>query len=277
MSSVSGFYSYVASVALYAGLIIAGIALAWLTTKAIGDLAQASIFGLILLPLVVYVFTAGFLAEFSGFGLSAKFNQAASTKVSDLGDVGSLALKRIQFDEDEFHKFAAIQACANYFVIRDTFGDRAATNEGEFLRLAYSAASAIKSAMLCGDFYGIVVVDKRERFLGLFGRHRLLPLIAFPFDRYCTFNYKRCAEQVDVSAVLAETELGPILQYPGARADSDDAIKFVVQETTALGDILKNPDFRKTDVFAVVDSSGKFKGLLPKQAVMEKVLLSAFR
>jgi hypothetical protein len=275
--STSYVLSFLIPIAIYGGLIVGGILLAALAAWCIKELSQTAILGLILLPLIVYALTTGFLSEFSGFGLSAKFNQAATTKVSDLGDAGSIILKRIQFDDADFHKFATIQACANYFVIRDTFGDRAAIAESEFFRLALSVARAIKSAMICGDFFGVVVVDGRDRFVGLFRRDRLLPLLAYPFDRYCDFGYKRCADQVDVSAVLAETELGPILRHPGVRADSDDAIKYVVQETTALGDILRRPDFKNTDVFAVVDASGKFKGLLPKQAVLDKVLLAVVR
>ena len=80
------------------------------------------------------------------------------------------------------------------------------------------------------DFYGVVEVDKYDHFLGLFPRERFEPLQAYPLDPYCIFGYD-CSKRPDMSAVLAQTELGVILKDPEVRVQTVEATKHVVQES----------------------------------------------
>lgn len=257
------------------GLLAIGLAIAWLARRMLGGLSEPSALSLILAPLIIYGIASGAIAEFTGFGVTAKFNTAAETKITELA--GKLAIKS-RIEDTNFKAAATIQVCSNYFIIRDDIGKQ--TAHPLFMEFAFQVASAIKSAMLCGDFYGVVVVDRNDHFLGLFSAERFASLIAYPLDRYCIFDYKRCHDKLDIVDVLAETELGPILKDPDVRVQTPDASKHVVQESQTLADIVKDPVFSQASVFAVLDKYGKFVGLLPKQAIFDKtlaVLLSSRR
>jgi hypothetical protein len=244
-----------------------GFALAWLVRHMLGSLGEASAISLILMPLIVYGIASGAIAEFTGFGLTAKFNKVSEIKVTELA--GRLAIKS-RIDDTDFNKAATFQACSNYFIIRDDLGERA--TDPNFLTYAFQVAVAIKSAILCGNFYGVVVVDRSDHFLGLFQTDRFVSLIAYPLDRYCIFGYTHCQDHLNPADVLAETELGVILKNPNVRVQTDEAKKYVVQETESLVDIVKSDDFPQASVFAVLDRYGKFVGLLPKQAIYDKIL-----
>ena len=97
------------------------------------------------------------------------------------------------------------------------------------MEFAGQVARAIKGAILCGDFYGVVVVDRNEHFLGLFRTDRFLSLLAYPMDRYCIFVYQHCHDTIEPVTVLAETELGPILKNPDVRVQTVEATKHVVR------------------------------------------------
>jgi hypothetical protein len=251
-------------------LLFIGLGAAWIVRRFTGSLSEASLLALLAAPYVVFGIGSGAVAEFAGFGITAKFNNAERMKVSDIAPAKNLMVKRIPADEQDFDTAARWQACTNYFVVRSDFGKR--TTEPNFPNLAIKVASAIKSAMLCEDFYGLVVLDGADRFLGLFPPNRFTPLLAYAFDRYCIFAYKRCDERVDIAAVLAETELGPILKNPDVRADSAETSKYVVQETDRVADIVALPEFAKTTVFAVLDRQGKFVGLLPKKTIYDRII-----
>lgn len=249
------------------GLILAGIVLVWLVRRILGTLGEASALALLAAPLIVYGIGHGSIAEFTGFGVTTKFNKAARTTVTDLA--GKLAIKS-RLDEMNFAQAATFQACSNYFIIRDDLGKQ--VDHPLFMEYAGQIARAIKGAMLCGDFYGVVVVDRYEHFLGLFRTDRFLSLSAYPMDRYCIFDYKHCRDTIETVNVLAETELGPILKNPDVRVQTAEAVRFVVQETQSVAEIVRSPEFSLTPVFAVLDKNGKFVGLLPKQAIYDKVL-----
>ena len=249
------------------GLFVLGLAFAWIARRVIEGLGETSALTLMMGPLVIYGIVNGAISEFSGFGVTTKFSKVADTKVTDLA--GKLAI-RSRLDDMDFAQAATFQACTNYFIIRDDFGNK--VNDPSFTSFAMQVATAIKSAMLCGDFYGVVVVDTNDHFLGLFQAERFASLIAYPLDRYCIFEYKHCSERIDPSTVLAETELGPILKDPNVRVKSAEATKHVVQESESIGDIVRSPDFAQASTFAVLDKTGKFVGLLPKQAIYDKVL-----
>lgn len=248
-------------------LFAAGLVLVWLVRRLLGSLSEPSALALIVAPLLIYGIASGSIAEFTGFGVTAKFNAAAETKITDLA--GKLAI-RSRIDDTNFKAAATLQLCKNYFIIRDDLGKQ--TAHPLFMEFAAQVASAIKSAMLCGDFYGVVVVDRSDHFLGLFKAERFGSLIAYPLDRYCIFDYKRCHDKLDTADVLAETELGPILKDPEVRVLTAEASKNVVQESQTLADIVKDPEFSQASVFAVIDKYGKFVGLLPKQAIYDKIL-----
>lgn len=256
-----------AGILIFTGLLLVGVFLIWLLRRLLGTLGEASALALLAAPLVIYAIANGLIAEFTGFGITAKFNKAAETKVTDLA--GQLAIKS-RLDEMNFAQAATFQTCSNYFIIPDDFGKQA--DHPVFTEYAGQVARAIKAAMLCGDFYGVVVVDRNERFLGLFRTDRFLSLLAYPMDRYCIFNYKHCMDTIEVATVLGETELGPILKDPEVRVQGPEASKYVVQQTQSLAEIVHSPEFRHTSVFAVLDKYGKFVGLLPKQAIYDKVL-----
>jgi hypothetical protein len=256
-------YVVLALLALFA----AGLVAAWVVRRMLGSLTEPSALALIAAPFIIYGIASGAIAEFTGFGITAKFNKVAEIKVTELA--GSLAIKS-RIEDTNFGQAATFQECSNYFIIRDDLGKK--SGEPAFLNFAFKVASAIKSAMLCGDFYGVVVVDKADRFLGLFQASRLAGLLAYPLDRYCIFDYKHCNEAVDIVNVLAETELGVILKDPDVRAQTAEATKYIVQETDSLADIVKSAEFSKASVFAVLDRHGKFIGLLPKQAIYDKIL-----
>lgn len=249
------------------GLFAVGLAIAWLARRMLGGLSEPSALSLMLAPLIVYGIANGSIAEFTGFGVTAKFSKAAETKITDLA--GKLAIK-YRIDDISFKAAATVQVCRNYFIIRDDIGKQ--TANPLFLEFAFEVASAIKSAMLCGDFYGVVVVDQSDHFLGLFKADRFTSLIAYPLDRYCIFDYKHCHDKLDTADILGETELGPILKDPDVRVQTPEASKHVVQESQSLADIVKDPEFSEASVFAVLDKYGKFVGLLPKQAIYDKIL-----
>jgi len=248
-------------------LIAAGVVLMWLVRRMLGTLGEASALALLLMPLIVYGIARGSIAEFTGFGVTTKFNKASETKISDLA--GKLAIKS-RLDEMNFAQAATFQSCSNYFIIRDDLGKQ--VDHPLFMDYAGQVARAIKSAMLCGNFYGVVVVDANEHFLGLFRADRFLSLLAYPMDRYCIFDYQHCHDTIEPATVLGETELGPILKNPDVRVQTLEATKFVVQESQSVADIVRSPDFPQASVFAVLDKYGKFVGLLPKQAIYDKVL-----
>jgi len=260
-----------AGILTFAGLLLVGVFLIWMLRRLLGTLGEASALALLAAPLVIYAMANGLIAEFTGFGITAKFNKAAETKVTDLA--GQLAIKS-RLDQMNFEQASTFQTCSNYFIITDDLGKR--TEQSSFVKDAGHIASAIKAAMLCGDFYGVVVVDRNERFLGLFRTERFLSLLAYPMDRYCIFNYKHCMDTIEVATVLGETELGPILKDPEQRVKGPEASKYVVQEMQSLAEIVHSPEFRQASVFAVLDKHGKFVGLLPKQAIYDKVLTVLF-
>lgn len=243
-----------------------GLGAAWLVRRLLGGLTEPSALTLIVAPFLIYGIMSGAIAEFTGFGVTAKFNTAAETKITDLA--GKLAIK-YRIDDTNFKAAATLQVCRNYFIIRDDIGKQ--TDHPLFMEFAFQVASAIKSAMLCGDFYGVVVVDRSDHFLGLFKADRFASLIAYPLDRYCIFDYKHCHDKLDTADVLAETELGPILKDPDVRVQTAEASRHVVQESQTLADIVKDPEFSQASVFAVLDKYGKFVGLLPKQAIYDKI------
>jgi hypothetical protein len=255
------------SILIFTGLLLAGVFLVWLLRRLLGTLGEASALAVLVAPLIIYAIANGRIAEFTGFGVTTKFNKVAESKVTDLA--GQLAIKS-RLDEMNFARAATFQTCSNYFIIRDDFGKQA--DHPLFAEYAGQIARAIKAAMLCGDFYGVVVVDGNERFLGLFRTDRFLSLLAYPMDRYCIFNYKRCTDTIEVATVLGETELGPILKDPDVRVKGAEASKYVVQESQSLAEIVRSPEFGQASVFAVLDKYGKFIGLLPKQAIYDKVV-----
>jgi hypothetical protein len=251
----------------FAGLIAAGLMLVWIVRRLLGGLAEASALVLVLAPLILYGIANGAIAEFSGFGVTTKFNKAADIKVTELA--GALAIKSRLADTD-FARAAEFQQCNNYFIVRDDLGNRSA--DPTFLNYAGKVASAIKSSLLCGSFYGVVVVDRYDHFLGLFEAERFLSILAYPLDRYCIFDYKHCADKIDVSDILGETELGVILKNPDVRVQTEEAKKHVIQESQSLSELIKDKSFPQASVFAVLDKSGKFVGLLPKQAIYDKII-----
>jgi len=247
-------------------LFLIGLGAVWIVKRALGGLSEASALALIVGPIVLYAAASGAIAEFSGFGVTAKFNKAANVQINDLA--GSLVTKS-NIDPTNFEIAATLQLCATYFIIRDDIGQQA--DDPKFLHLAKQLAAAIKSSMLCGNFYGVVVVNKTNHFLGLFPRSRLEGLMSYAFDRYCIFDYPNCDATIDIRNVLGETELGVILRNPDVRAETDEALKYSVQETDPLIKVVNDEAFAKVTALAVLDRKGKFVGLLPKQAVYDKL------
>lgn len=247
-------------------LFAVGLVVTWLVRRMLGSLSEPSALSLIVAPFIIYGVASGAIAEFTGFGVTTKFNKAAGTKVTELA--GKLAIKS-RIEDTNFVQSATFQTCSNYFIIRDDMGKQ--VDHPLFMEFAFKVASAIKGAMLCGDFYGVVVVDRNDHFLGLFKADRFASLLAYPLDRYCIFDYKHCNDRVEPADVLSETELGPILKDPDVRVQTAEASKHIVQETQTLADIVKDKEFSQASVFAVLDKTGKFVGLLPKQAIYDKI------
>ena len=187
--------------------------------------------------------------------------------------------KQIQVKADsDLKKFEFIKfpKCANYVVLREDFGNDA--SDAQFRKVAVNFALGIKSAMLCGEFYGIVLVDNRDRYLGLFKRDRFRFLAAQPLLPHCVNNGDdECNRQTEaIAEQVARSELGLILKSPSGRHDLGETVKFPVQETELLVDIVKSEDFAQTDIFAVVDRYGEFKGLLPKSIIFDQITISLF-
>lgn len=250
------------------GFILTGIALVWLSKRTRLDLGEASKTTLILVPLIVFLFMSGRIAQFEGFGLKATFRELGTKSAIETARSSDLATISNQANPADFRNEANWAFCRPYYLLTDGSAKIKAKPDELDKEAVLHIASAIRHSIVCGKFLALIVVDKDRKPIGFFPRDHFLELLRIVLVGYNGFT-------VDGDAAFQQvrgSELGVILQNPEIRANSDDASRNTVPGSEAIGSVYKKIIAANADIALITDRLGRFDGIITRRAIEGKVI-----
>jgi CBS domain-containing protein len=270
-------------------LIGMGLGLAWLTYKISGKEANAALLGIILMPGLLYLLMGGWLTEFSGFGITAKFKAELSkgigaTNVPLLSGASTADEAKVGNTEVDLTRNpelgAALQVCSPYFYLRsngDEFDKRPVDHKMD--RIVVSIARAIRASITCGKLRGLVILGMNDSPVGLFPAEKFLDLLAIRLiEYYVDGGNEALVNETTLAKQVRASELGTVLRYPLQAAQrQEDAVRLTIGQNDTLLDAMTKMLEHDTRVASLVDRSGKFVGLVTRDRVGECLTLLSVR
>lgn len=230
------------------------------------DLALA---GLIVVPLIFLLLVSGQLKDFGAFGVSAKFKEEANQTVGKLALKNNLAITDEQASRGDYVREALWQECRPYLVLRpDTVPAKDAP--GYDNRIVH-IATAVRTSILCGTLQALIVLDERNKVVGFFEPELFLETLRVPLIVY------GASPSSGLAAEIRQSELGVVLGAPIQRALSPEAHRVFVPEGADLVEALEKLKASGADLAVVTNSAGEFRGIMPRQLVVEELLLATAR
>lgn len=250
------------------GFILVGVAVVYLVKKLVKEqLNDAVVFGLVILPVLIFGFFSGKIAEFSGFGVSAKAIQAARAPVFSLQvSADEIKIHNLTSDNPNFYRAAYFEVCADYFVVRP---NQIPTKSNEIDQYIASVSTAIKSSIACGKLAGLVVLDKSDRYLGSYDWKFFLEAASL----WAVSNTPDPVSTEELSERISTmTIFGASLRQPRERITPGEGFIAALNYKATVADAFN--EFKQKDVSFLVltDSLGKFMGILRYKDVVDEVL-----
>jgi hypothetical protein len=256
-------------------LFAAGIGIVWISKRLTLDLGEASKTAIILLPLLIFLIVANKLTEFEGYGLKAKFREISTEKTIDAARAADLAISNPEANKPNFYQEAFWLACRPYYVLTDNTAKREDDKDKLNQQATIEIAIAIRSALVCGRFVGLVVVDDSGRPVGLFRPEQFLEILRIPLVTYG----RSIAKAVDLFDQINATELGVVLTNPVIRARSEEAEHLIISSDANLETAYKALMEEGAKVAMITDRHGRFGGIITRSAIegriIQKLLSSA--
>ena len=251
-----------------AGLILAAIALVWVSKRAQLELGEASKTALILAPLIVFLLMSGKISELEGLGWKAKFRELGTRTAIETARSSDLATISNQANPADFRNEANWAFCRPYYLLTDSSA-KIRTKPDELDREAVlHIALAVRHSLVCGKFLALIVVDKDRKPIGYFPRDHFLELL-----RIVLVGYNGLAVDADTAfQQVVGSELGVILQNPEIRAGSDDASRNTVPGEEDIGSVYRKMIAANIEIALITDRLGRFDGIITRRAIEGKVI-----
>lgn len=244
-----------------------GVALVYVLKRFVkNELNDATIFGLVFVPVILFGFFSGKVSEFSGFGISAKALQAARAPVFGLSvSAERFKIHDLSSNNPDFNIAAYFEVCADYFVVRP---DKVPTNNAELDQYVASVTIAIKSSIACGKLAGVVVLDESDRYIGSYDwRFFLESASVWAISN----DGKPVPREVLSSRIQTMTIFGASLKFPKERITPGEGFEAALNFNASVSDAFQEFKEKDVDFLVLTDSLGKFKGILRYKDVTKEI------
>lgn len=252
------------------GLLLAGAAKKWF------DIDNSALFAsLIFAPIVAYLVLSGQLMEFKGFGLEAKFREAA-TKSVQTSPVKTTTISPTSDsikDLTEKSMAKAFFSIGSEVVLLKVPKNREKTEVG--VREAFQVAHQIYPSLLQGIFQFLVVLDESDHVLGYFEKEFFSDILRIEIEQ--TIRGKRTVYQKErVEEQLQQTGLWDIVENPRMRADTW-GVKETIRIDTSNLEALRTMREKNLRAIVVVDGQGKYKGIVNRNDIVSDLLSNLYK
>lgn len=251
------------------GLLLAGAAKKWFSIDN-GALFASLIFA----PIVAYLILSGQLLEFKGFGLEAKFLEAAakSVKTSPVKTTTISPTSDSIKDLTEKSKVKSFFGIGSEVVLLKVPENREKTKVSA--REVFQVAHQIYPSLLQGIFQFLVVLDESDRVLGYFEKEFFFDILRIEIEQ--TIRGKRTEYQKErVEEQLQQTQLWDIVENPRMRAGTW-GVKETIRINTSNLEALRTMREKNLCAIVVVDGQGKYKGIVKLNDIVSDLLLNLY-
>jgi len=229
---------------------------------------------LIFAPIVAYLVFSGQLSEFRGFGLEAKFREAAAQPVKT-SNLRSTTISPTSGEVSELLEKSDLKA---YFGIgSEVVIQKVLTNNDENkigFREVFQVAHKIYPSLLQGVFQFLIILDESERVLGYFEREFFLDILRIEIEQ--NIRGKRTGYQKEkVEEQLQQTQLWDIVEYPRKKAEAW-GIQETISNTTTNLEALKIMREKNLKAIVVVDGDRKYSGIVKRNDIISDLLSSLY-
>ena len=247
------------------GFVTLGVVLAWIA-KRLFTLESGSLFAsVVLVPVAAFLIISGRVSEFAGYGLSAKFREAAASQDKPLHS----EIKNIIASGRAGIAQALLGPGAEVAFLQAPAQPQ---SQAAVPSIIEGLASEIYPSLLRGTFQALVVTDKGGRVLGFFEPHFFSDLLRIEVIQTMRGSRQRYdAERV--RAQLEQTLLWDIVEQPDRRAKEWGVIA-TVKETDSNAAALRKMAESNASVLVVVDAKGTYKGIVRRQDIISTLLLA---
>ena len=242
-----------------------GFILALITARTLEFENNTVLAALIVVPVIIFLLVSGRLTDFSAFGVEAKFRSEATRSIGEIALAKDLAVSDAQADKGDFTRDAVWGECRPYLLLNPK-----TVPAGNSPRLGVAAvhiASVLRTSILCNRLLAVVVLDERNKVIGYFEPELFLETLRIPLAQGNT-------DPELLSAQVMESELGIVLKNPIERAESDEGNDLFLPAKTDAVSALSRMQEAQVDVAVFTNAAGEFRGVIPRQAVIETILLA---
>jgi hypothetical protein len=236
------------------GAILLGFVVVVVARRYVASLEASVLIALILLPLLAYLIASGRLTEFKGGGLEAKFAQAATESVSP-------ASETVAYDDPQVVAKESVRNLierkaqeideSQPIVMTMTVGGNA----------QYTPADVTQYLNVLSQFRNfkfVVFLDLGDRFVGYLPSWALKQLLELPDLAYEFIN-----------AVNAG-QVAQLLRYPGV-------VKKTISIKSTNAEALREMLAQNIEALVVIDENKKLRGVVEREQVLSRMMLSLVR
>ncbi|MBO9462477.1 CBS domain-containing protein [Labrenzia sp. R5_0] len=251
---------------IFAACVVAALLFKKFVKNDVGDTLLGAI---IFLPTLLVWIQSNNISEFTGFGLSAKFNVEASKPVSAL-KIGIPELVRVTDDKasdlSDADLFAHFESCSELFVLKTSIIPKEKEKLDKFI---VDVSWAIKSSIACGKLSGVIVLDDNNRYLGTYDD-------SFYLEALSMWSFLKVDEKTPVNTIsekiLTLTIFGASLKFPDKRITAGEGFEAAINENQTLQEAFAKFQTTEADFLVVTDELGVFKGIIRYRDVVDSFL-----
>ena len=241
-----------------------GLALARWCNKSLKADSGALLVAVLFAPTLLYLGLSGRLVEFKGLGLEAKFQDVASRAVTPKGQIRPVSSSASDIQ--------SVAPAKTFMGIGSQVVILTAPTEDREVKAHHvnPVARSIYPGLLDGSFEMLVVIDKDSKVLGYFHRQYFFDLLRIELEQVIRgdrsdYDYKRVYQQ------LEQTQLWDLVAYPKVRAENEGR-QLMLPSTTTNADALAKLDSAGSDSAVVIDSVGKYVGIVRRSDIVSALL-----
>jgi CBS domain-containing protein len=237
------------------GSVAIGLAVVWLAQRFVQPIEGSVLIALMLLPFFVYLIASGKLAEFKApGGIEAKFAQAAAESVRP-------ASETVAYDDPQVIAKETIRSLLDRktkeideskpVVMTMSIGGTARYGSSDI-------AQYLKVLTQFRNFKFIVFLDKDQRFVAYMPSWALNQLVTIP----------ELADEF-VNAVN-QGQIAQVLRYPGV-------VKRTISTKSTNAEALREMQEQNIEALVVIDDQQKLRGVVEREQVLGRMMLSLVR